>query len=97
MIVYASRAGREGKHLLAEHGGVLELSEGRHVCPRVGARLLSGSSGRSGRGREVEEECGRAVAVSVAWSCSLSWVGEGGHSGLRPSSPGCMGSADFRA
>jgi hypothetical protein len=41
----ASRAGKkEGMHLLAEHGGVLELGEGRHGCLSRGGPevLLSG-------------------------------------------------------
>jgi hypothetical protein len=51
----ASRAGREeGTHLLAEHGGVLELGEGRHGClPRGGLEALL-----CGRREEAEGDLG---------------------------------------
>jgi len=36
-LMSRNREGR-GRHLFAEHGGVLELGEGRHVRPRVARR-----------------------------------------------------------
>jgi hypothetical protein len=34
----------EGRHLFAEHGGILELGEGRHVRPRVAWRRAAAAA-----------------------------------------------------
>jgi hypothetical protein len=76
----ASPRGQRGRrgHLLAEHRGILELGESRHVRPRVARRSEAGSSLweargdlgagalRAGGGRRNGEEAGGALCCDVS-------------------------------